>query len=198
MASKNILELIDPYIRRRVSGTAMIVFADNSLGRMYLSNGEPVSARYHNLEGMEALQVIGSMDVRVIKFHPDTDIVRSRIALQSGIQMLKSLEQELGRDSVFEAQRGAPQISSRPFEEDRVSVRAPPQAPASPLLTAENRQRLTVLLSEFVGPVAPLVMSDLPASVDVESALSIVSSEIDDIRSAERFITMAKQLLDST
>jgi hypothetical protein len=63
------------------------------------------------------------------------------------------------------------------------------------LLNPAQRRRLGALLTDFIGPVAPLVMSDLPAAVDIETALRIVSREIDDTQRASEFVNTARQLL---
>ena len=53
-----------------------------------------------------------------------------------------------------------------------------------------------MLLTDYIGPVAPLVMSDLPDLVDIETALSIVSREIDDSGLASEFVMTARQMLE--
>ena len=184
MADKDLLNAINPYIQEEGTGTAMIVFGDNSLGRIYLNGGVPTSARYRNLEGMEALDACKSMDVQTVKFHQGTDIVRSRKLLQSNYEVIESLNQAApAANTVVVPAQVAP-----------VAADTAP-APAGPLLSPAGRQRLGTLLTEFIGPVAPLVMSDLPNTVDIESALSIVSREIDDTRRAAEFISAARQFL---
>jgi hypothetical protein len=174
VADNDLLQAIDPYIQSESTGTAMVVFTDNSLGRIYLNAGVPTSARYRNKEGMEALEMCKSMDVQTVKFHNNTDIVRSRELLQSNYEVIEAL--------------------------NRPEVIVPDETASLPIsgniLTPSNRQRLGSLLSEFIGPVAPLVMTDLPATVDVETALSIVSREIDDTRRAAEFVATARQFLD--
>ena len=177
VADRELIKAIDPYIQAEATGTAMIVFADNSLGRIYLNVGTPTSARYRNLEGMAALDKCKSMDVQTVKFHPDTDIVRSREVLGTNYEVIDSLNRP-------EPVAPVPQ----PEVEEDLPV-------TGPLLSAENRHRLGALLTDYIGPVAPLVMSDLPVTVDIETALSIVSREIDDTRRAAEFITTARQLI---
>ena len=83
MADGDVLRALEPYIQAGNSGTVMFVFGDNSLGRIYLESGVPVSARYRNSEGMAALDEIRGMDIQTVKFHAGTDIVRS-ISKSSG------------------------------------------------------------------------------------------------------------------
>ncbi len=174
MADKDLLQAIDPYIQAENTGTAMIIFTDNSLGRIYLNAGIPISARYRNKEGMDALEMCKSMDVQTVKFHKNTDIVRSRVLLQSNYEVIETLNQS----EVIE-----------PVVDSSTTI-------SGNILTPANRQRLGSLLSEFIGPVAPLVMTDLPGTVDVETALSIVSREIDDTQRAAEFVATARQFLN--
>ncbi len=169
------MQAINPYIQAENTGTAMIVFSDNSLGRIYLNAGVPTSARYRNKEGMEALKMCRSMDILTVKFHQNTDIVRSRALLGSNYEVLATLNQ------------------SQPQ-----SVETPPESAAvtENLLTPADRQRLEGLLIDFIGPVAPLVMSDLPARVDVETALGMVTREIDNTDRAAEFVTIARRILE--
>jgi hypothetical protein len=180
VAEQDLLKAIDPYIQAENTGTAMIVFTDNSLGRIYLRAGTPVSARYRSLEGMEALEKCKNLDVRTVKFHTDTDIVRSRQVLRSNYEVLESLSRS---ETVV------------PVESPETRHVQSPQPVTGPVLTPANRQRLGRLLTDYIGPVAPLVMADLPETVDVETALSIVSREIDDTLSAADFVTSARQML---
>ena len=181
MAGKEVLKALDPHIQGEETGTAMIVFADNSLGRIYLNAGVPTSARYRNLEGMEALAACKTIDVQTVKFHAGTDIVRSRKILDSNYEVIESLNQPA------EAQPAAAEPAPAPT--------AAATEIGGPLLSPAGRQRLGVMLTDYIGPVAPLVMSDLPARVDVDTAISIVSREIDDTRLAADFVVLARQAL---
>lgn len=178
MARKDVLKALDPHIQGEETGTAMIVFVDNSLGRIYLNSGIPTSARYRNLEGMEALAACKLIDVQTVKFHVGTDIVRSRKMLGSNYEVIESLNQP---------------VEAQPAEVAPAPAATPKMS--GPLLSSVGRQRLGAMLTEYIGPVSPLVMSDLPARVDVETAISIVSREIDDSQRAADFVLMARQIL---
>lgn len=181
MADQDLLSAIDPYIQSESTGTAMIVFADNSLGRIYISAGTPVSARYRSLEGMDALERCKNLEVRTVKFHVDTDIVKSREVLRSNFEVLESLN--------------SPESIEPEEVPQEAGVEELPTVTGT-LLSPSNRQRLGRLLTDYIGPVAPLVMADLPESVDVETALGIVSREIDDTRSAADFVAAARQMME--
>ena len=187
MSGKEVLRALDPHIQAEETGSAMIVFADNSLGRIYLNAGVPTSARYRSLEGMEALEACKAIDVQTVKFHVGTDIVRSRVMLDSNYEVIETLNNPTVTAPVAEpAPRVAP-VAPAPEPEPTIT---------GPVLSSSARQRLGALLTDYIGPVAPLVMSDLPATVDIETALSIVSREIDDTRRASEFVINARQILN--
>ncbi|MEM7196234.1 MAG: hypothetical protein AAF402_14910 [Pseudomonadota bacterium] len=175
-------EELQPYIDGGRSGTLMIVFEDNSLGRVYIVDGVPVSARYKSLQGAEALDTQLSMPVATVKFHNNADLVRSTVLLTGA--------------SADQLQKSRPAAAPAPAEAQN-AAREPQVAtnPNAVMLTEVGRSRLAELLSEYIGPVAPLVMSDLPATVDVDSALSIVSQEIDNTRRAAEFIAAARRII---
>jgi len=171
------MTIIDPYIQSERTGTAMVVFADNSLGRIYINGGTLTSARYRNKEGMEALALCKAMPVQTLRFHEDTDIVRSRKILSSNDGVAESL----GTDT--------------PVPLDQPASAADQTAVTGKILSPANKRKLGVLLAEYIGPVAPLVMMDLPDEVDLETALSIVSREIDDTQRVAEFVAMAREML---
>ncbi len=160
----------------------MIIFGDNSLGRIYLNAGAPTSARYKNIEGMDALNMCKHMDVQTIKFHENTDIVRSRELLGSNYEVIEALSN--------------PDVPAPVAAPAAVSIDEGTPPVTGPILSRANRQRLGALLTDYIGPVSPLVMSDLPETVDIETALSIVSREIDDTRRASEFVLTARQIFE--
>ena len=185
MADRDVLRALNPHIQAEETGSAMIVFADNSLGRIYLNAGVPASARYRSLEGMDALEACKAIDVKTVKFHVDIDLVRSRVMLDSNYEVIESLS-----NPAVEASAKAPASQA-------TQAIAPEElAIEGPVLSSSARQKLGALLTDYIGPVAPLVMSDIPATVDIETALSIVSREIDDTRRAADFVVSARQILN--
>ena len=175
MAGQDLNEALQSYISEGRTGTIMAVFEDNSLGRIYLVNGLPVSARYKNAEGAEAFELALQVPLATAKFHNNADLVRSKVLL-SGVD-----------PSALQAAPAA-----------QATAAAPEPAPGNPnaaSLTDIGRTRLGELLAEYIGPVAPLVMSDLPANVDVDTALSMVSQEIDDTQRASEFIAAARRII---
>ncbi len=187
MADGDVLRALEPYIQAGNTGTVMFVFGDNSLGRIYLESGVPISARYRNSEGMAALDEIRSMDIQTVKFHDGTDIVRSMDRLKANEEVEDHLNQPSASEAASGTQSASPPRAAPPSTQAQVPVST------GPLLSPASRQILQQLLSDYIGPVAPLVMGDLPAEVDIETALAIVSREIDDPQRATEFIITARQ-----
>ena len=136
---------------------------------------------------MAALDEIRSLDIQTVKFHAGTDIVRSMDRLQSNFEVVEHLSGA--------SQRAAPRVAPARQRAAPAQRAATAPAPTGPLLSPANRQVLQQMLGDYIGPVAPLVMGDLPAEVDVETALSIVAREIDDPQRATEFIISARQTL---
>lgn len=167
MAENQILDVISQYLASEKTGTIMAVFDDNSLGRFYVVSGVLATARYRNKEGREAVNVAKSVGVTTAKFHENADLVRSA-DLIDGIA-----------------------VPSAPTNA------VPVRQPEGPQLTNVMRAGIGELLMEYIGPVAPLVISDLPEHVDVESALDQLAGEIEDPKSAADFVRAARELTTS-
>jgi hypothetical protein len=164
MAENQILDVISQYLASEQTGTIMAVFEDNSLGRFYVVSGVLATARYRNKEGREAVNVAKSVVVTTARFHENADLVRSG-ELIDGIAL--------------------PQVASE---------KLPSSQPVGPQLTNVMKAGVVDLLMEYVGPVAPLIMSDLPDAIDIESALDQLASEIDDAKSAAEFVRTARRI----
>ncbi len=78
-----IYEAIKPFVNLERTGTAVVVFADLSLAKIYMVSGELVSARYGGNEGSNAFKSWGDMEVMNVKFHEDKDLVSSDKNLDS-------------------------------------------------------------------------------------------------------------------
>ena len=165
MLGPEVQQAAEPYMKAGESGTVVVVFSNNGLGMLYLDSGVPVSARFRTLEGVEALAAWQELTVQTVKFHQSTDIVRSKASL--------STQDEAPQPAIDQAQ---------------VRIRGP-------RLTASQRQTLSVLLTDFIGPVAPLIMADVPAVVGLDTALGIVSKEIESPQQTREFLIEARNRL---
>ncbi len=167
MADDQIFEVLGRFAASGKTGTVMVVFSDNSLGRFHLVSGMIATARYRNKEGQEAIDAAKAISVTTAKFHENSDLVRSSQLIDSQVGISVSPSQ--------------PQVPS-------------PRQSSGPLLTHVMRTGIAELLAEYIGPVASLVMSDIPQSVDVETAIDQLSQEITDAKMASNFVNEARKI----
>ena len=172
MADERILDVIAKFSASGETGTVMAVFNDNSLGRFYVAGGMLATARYKSREGNAALQAAMEVAVKTAKFHDNSDLVRSG-----------DLIDNVAMPQVVSATAPKANSPSGP-----VVV----QTGNGPRLTHVMRAGIMELLAEFIGPVAPLVMSDLPDVIDVDSAIDHLSQEITDAKEAADFVRQAR------
>jgi len=184
MAAKNILELIAEYASSGETGTVMAVFVDNSMGRFYFTAGVLVTARYRSKEGDEALKLASGLDINNVRLHENADLVRSSQLIDPG--------------SVIVPTSGdtAPPPIATP------AASAPGVAPVTPASSANGqglshvaKASLSDLLADYLGPVASVIMADLPANASVDQALDMLSTEISDSQMATRFVRDARRIL---
>lgn len=164
----NIEDVLAEYADQSRTGTVMVVFSDNTLGRFYVVNGALATARYHNRQGREALALAQQGAVKSAKFHANSDLVRSK---------------EFVTGAPVDTPAGnAPAPAATPSED----------IPQGQLLTGVMRSALEEILADFIGPVAPIMVSDLPQNIAIETAIAQLSSEIPDASQASRFVRAAR------
>jgi len=173
MADANILDIIAEHAAQGQTGTIMAVFEDNSIGRFYMVGGIPATARYRNRQGQAALDLAAGTAVTTSNFHVEADLVRSS---------------ELLNGSALPANRSSAAS---------VGVSRPVGVPVTPgrPLSGPLREQLEELLSEFIGPVAPLLVADLPPDVSVNEAIQQLSAEISDPAQTAQFVRTAREHL---
>jgi hypothetical protein len=76
-------EAISLFINSERTGTAMVVFTDLSMAKIYIDSGQPRSARYGSAEGSNAFRSWGDLKVLTVKFHADKNLVYSSKNLDS-------------------------------------------------------------------------------------------------------------------
>ena len=183
MVGLEILSAIAPFKKEGRTGTVIAVFDDSSLARICLVNGKITSARLQDKKGNAAMELARSMNLVSIMFHNNSDI--------AGFSEQHSSDSENG-DPGPPSQPPADQPSTRATEQETPKQEASTEGnPLSEL----GRRRLSDLLTEYIGPVSPLVMSDLKENVDIDTALNIVAREFEDPRRAAVFIAAAKRIL---
>ena len=68
---------------------------------------------------------------------------------------------------------------------------------AGPPLTHVMRTALEDLLSDYVGPVATVIIGDLPDGVGADTAVDTLSSEITDASAAAEFVRAAREIISA-
>ena len=170
MAENPVLAIVGEHAANGGTGTLMVVFDDNSIGRFYIAGGVLATARYRNKEGLEALSQANGRSVANVRFHENADLVRSGELI----------------DGVDLPEPTAP------------APRAPtPVAPvySGSRLTHVMRSGLEELLAEYVGPVASVLVSELPENIDADAAIDQISREITDTSSATEFVRSARRIV---
>ncbi|MBX2867868.1 MAG: hypothetical protein KTR18_04305 [Acidiferrobacterales bacterium] len=181
MAAKSILEVVAEYANSGQTGTVMVVFADNSMGRFYFTAGVLATARYRSKEGDEALKLAIDQGINNVRLHENADLVRSA---------------ELIDPAIVSIPAGMPQVTT-PAAQPTASVPPASQATAAsgPALTHIARATIGDLLADYLGPVASVIMADIPMEASAEQALDLLSREISDTRMATRFVRDARRIL---
>lgn len=170
MADTKILDIIGEHSALGSTGTVMAVFKDNSIGRFYIVGGIPATARYRNRQGEAAMNLAMETDVQSSSFHNEADLVRSAEIL-NGVAVPAAPVSPAVR-------RAAPPLQ--------------PVVPVGQQLTELMRAALEDLLSDYIGPVAPLIVADLPSPVAISTAITRLSSEIPDPAQTNEFIRAAR------
>ncbi len=175
MAENPVLVLAGEYAVSGQSGTLMVVFDDNSMGRFYVAGGLLATARYRNKEGQEALDLARPRSVASVRFHENSDLVRSA-ALIEGV----SLPEPAASPAPAPAPAAPQQVAATPM---------------GPPLSNAMRAALEDLLSEYVGPVASVLLSDLPDNVDADTAVEQTAREISSIEDAAAYVRQARRIV---
>ncbi len=181
MAAKSILEVVAEYANSGQTGTVMVVFSDNSMGRFYFTAGVLATARYRSKEGDEAIKLAMDQGINNVRLHENADLVRSAELIDPA-----TVSVPVGLSAAPAVQ--APSASS-------VAPARPAAAASGPALTHLARASIGDLLADYLGPVASVIMADIPAEASAEQALDLLSREISDTRMATRFVRDARRIL---
>jgi hypothetical protein len=167
------------------TGTLICIGEDTVQGRIFLRGGRPVSARCRNLQGREALNRINQTLVASLKFHRDQNLVTLD-------------EEEDITDLTMPGDPPQEQVSSGEFnslvdvsslaqlEEDQ-SLQKP--------LTAEMQSVIAEELTEYLGPLAEVFVSDLDPGISILDALNSLCHDIDDVDASLEFVNKVREKL---
>lgn len=165
------------------TGTLICVGEDTVQGRIFLRRGRPVSARCRNLQRTEALNRINQTLLVSLKFHKDQNLV----TLEE--------EEDISDFSVPNEPSGG-QVTAGEFkslvdttELTQLGGDAALQKP----LTAEIQAVIAEELTEYLGPVADIFVSELPAGISIFDALNSLSQDIGDVDSSIEFVNKVRE-----
>ncbi|WP_143821072.1 hypothetical protein [Motiliproteus sp. MSK22-1] len=183
MTESGIIAAIQSYISEKKTGTIMAVFEGNNLARMYLVNGAIATIRYGEKEGQAALDMCKSLDPSSVKFYDNLDLVYSEDLL-------------IPADELNQPESAPVEVdSSISNDEQADSSEDPIPVVTERLLTDDDRQKLSELLSEYVGPISVLLISDLREDIGLEAAIEAIANEMDDSDKTAEFAAAARKIV---
>ncbi|HHJ18774.1 MAG TPA: DUF4388 domain-containing protein [Gammaproteobacteria bacterium] len=168
----------------RLTGTIMCVGEGNALGRIYFERGDPVSARYQNMQGRNAFQSIREMSFISIKFHENADLVRSQVRIEKSTAPPPSVTFQLPKAARASDHNLNNILVVTELALDKKASKSM-EIPLSPLL----RDLLTDELSEHMGPIASMLIDELDENINLKDAVNQLAAEIGNVDAAIKFVT---------
>ncbi len=167
------------------TGTLVSVCEDNTLGRIYFVDGRVVSARCRNLHGIDALKKIREKSLASAKFHTNIDLVRSQSTIDIDLADISTFATSANADDTPDSfETGVDTSEFAPGQSSGKSM--------SVSLTPALRSIISDELSEYLGPVASMIMEDLDDGISLKNALNTLAQEFDDTDTAVSFIEAVK------
>lgn len=165
------------------TGTLICIGEDNVQGRILLREGRPVSARCRKFQGTEAINRINQNFLVSLKFHKNQNFVN----LENETDMTDiSVSGEPSGDQVSpDEYNSLVDISSLAQLEDDKKLQAP--------LTVKTQAIVAEELTEYLGPLAEMFVSDLQPGISVLDALNSLSRDIGDVDASIEFVNKVKE-----
>jgi hypothetical protein len=178
------------------TGTLFIATTDNQSARIGLSQGEIVSLVFRTQRGLEALDHIRKITAGRFSF---SDVVVDRVSSADLPDTSDLLEMLSGDDSPPPPAAPAAPYAAVPRSVGPAPARAIAAAAAPPIAQLVKAQAvLEAELTEFVGPIAPLICREHVARAaaagppwDLPALVEAVSHEIGDRAKEDRFKQLA-------
>ncbi len=158
----------------KLTGTLICVNEQNLQGSVFVKAGRIVKARCHNHTGRDAIEVIQKYPLTSLKFHnnknlisPEEDRQESTAATKVGKVKGRTKNQKTvaAHHKLLPDVLSMAQLQSDRFEEP---------------ISAEILEILTEELIEQLGPLADILVSELPGDINLSEAITILSHDIDD------------------
>ncbi|MCP4187295.1 MAG: hypothetical protein GY763_06775 [Gammaproteobacteria bacterium] len=176
-------EALEKLSSEKLTGTLICVNEQNLQGRIFVKNGNVLMARCRNYEGKDALEIIQKHHLTLLKFHSNKNLV--------------SLEKDGKRKAAHAGAKGATEsqdisaihkslfdIPSMGLLQDDARFTAP--------VTAGIREVITEELTEHIGPLAEILVSELPEGISLIEAITTLSHDIGEIELTTAFIESIK------
>jgi hypothetical protein len=170
--------------REKRTGTLISVGEDNVQGRIYLYEGRPVSARCRNFKAREAVERINQNLLVSLKFHRDDNLVDLRdetsITETTDLSDISRINEPVAGQVSEDEFKSLVDISSLAQVQDDKTLEIP--------LSAEIKNIIIEELTEHLGPVAGIFVSDLEDGIKLIEGLNILSREIGDMDAGIEFV----------
>ena len=165
------------------TGTLICIGEDNVQGRILLRQGRAVSARCRNFQGSEALNRINQHRLVSLKFHKNQNFV----ALEDETDMeVAPVRDESSNEQVSPAEFDSlVDIASLAQLEDDKTLNAP--------LTAEMQVIIAEELTEYLGPLAEMFVTELEPGISLIDALNDLSRDIGDVDASIEFFNKVRE-----
>jgi hypothetical protein len=165
------------------NGTLICIGEDNVQGRIFLRAGSPVAARCRNFQGREALNRINQTLVASLKFHRDENLVTLE-------------EDENVTDLTVPVDSPGEQVSAGEFNSlvdvSSLAQLEQDQSLQEPL-TAEMQSVIAEELTEYLGPLAEIFVSDLKPGISIIDALNSLCHDIGDVDASLEFVNKVRE-----
>lgn len=164
----NIVEAVQRLCTDQATGSFFIATESNRSAHLMLENGEIVFIYYYNQHGVDALEMMRSIDSGRYKFQKGL-ITDQRDQLPSTDEILRIM-------------------SSFTQEVDLKSTSAGPTVSTVQALSTKQKSVFESCLAEYIGPMAAIICEDhLESAADIQSATDALVTEIPCAEQAKKF-----------
>lgn len=170
-------DLFHTHASHQSTGTILLMYSDMSLGKIYFSDGQPVSARYLGKEGQDAIELMRERDAHSSAFHNNIDAVRSRIPVAQ--------EEDVAKKSIAPAFNA----SAEAVELETAITMAS--------LTSAQIEQISNSLAHFIGPVAHIMVSQQDPASLVSDTIAHYIKSIADPRAGRIFKSEVDKIMQS-
>ncbi|MCP3688318.1 MAG: hypothetical protein GY784_07885 [Gammaproteobacteria bacterium] len=162
----------------KLTGTLICVNEKNLQGRVFVSNGNVVMARCRAHEGRKALEIIQKHPLTLLKFHNDKNLV-SLVPGRIGAKTPGGDKSNTQGQQPANPRKSPANTSPADDLQSTLAYTAP--------MAAELRNILAEELAEQIGPLAEVLVSEIPENMLLADAIGTLSRDIGDHDLAHAF-----------